>query len=94
VTFEITNSQVRPDEFYGITATGFVTASEDRDFVEVGVVCLDAEGKVIGFANAQIFDALAAGEPAAFETTGPPNRITAADCATTQIHATPHDFDF
>lgn len=93
VIFEIENTQVRADEFYGMTSTGFVTASEDRDFIEVGLVCLDADGKVIGFANAQILE-VTAGERETFETTGPPNEVSAEACADTVIYATPHDFDF
>ena len=91
VTFEIENTQVRTDQFYGMTATGFVTSTEDRDFVEVGLICLDGNGEVIGFANAQLQDVVA-GERKAFETTGPPNQVSADDCADTVIEATPHDF--
>lgn len=93
VTFEIANTQVRDDQFYGLTATGFVTSDEDRDFVEVVAVCLNEAREVIGFATAQVMD-LAAGQRKSFETTGPPNQVTAADCADTVISATPNDFDF
>jgi hypothetical protein len=92
VTFEFENTQVRYDDSYGLGGTGFVTSSADRNLVEVGVICLDAGGRVLGVANAQIMDTLEAGERHAFETTGPPSQVLPDSCASTVIQATAHDF--
>ena len=94
VTFELENTQVRYDGSYGLGATGFVTSSDARDLVEVGVICLDVNGAVLGVANAQIMSGLQAGEREAFETTGPPSQVQPNSCASTIIQATPHDFEF
>jgi hypothetical protein len=94
VAFEFENTEVRYDGTYGLGATGFVIASAARDLVEVGIICLDADGRVLGVANAQIIDGLQAGERQAFETTGPPSQVQPNACASTIIEATPHDFEF
>ena len=94
VTFEFENTQVRYDGSYGLGATGFVISSDARDLVEVGAICLDANGAVLGVANAQMMSGLEADEPEAFETTGPPSQVQPDSCASTIIQATPHDFEF
>lgn len=91
VTFEVTDVQVRYDGSYGLDATGFVTSSESREFAEVGIICIAADGAVRGVANAQMSDLLA-GVAKAFQTTGPPTQVQAGECATTVASATAHDF--
>jgi hypothetical protein len=91
VTFEFSQVQVRYGGTYGFDATGFVTASETREFVEVGVICLDAAGAIRGVVSGQLMQGVAAGEPQAFETTGPPTQVQPNECATTIPSATAHD---
>jgi hypothetical protein len=91
VTFQISNAKVRYDDTYGLGGTGFVTASVDLDFAEVGVICLDSKGSVLGVANAQVED-LVAGVRKAFQTTGPPTEGQPGTCAKALFEAYGQDF--
>jgi hypothetical protein len=90
VAFQFTNLNVRYEGSYGLEATGFVTASSDRDFAEVGLICLDPAGAVLAVVSAQL-DHLTANTRKAFQTTGPPTQVQLGGCATTVPSATAHD---
>jgi hypothetical protein len=94
VTFEFENTQVSYAGSYGLEGTGFVTADASREFAEIGLICLDADGRVLGVVNAQMMDTLEAGEREAFQTTGPPSQVEPDSCVTTIFEGTPHDFEF
>lgn len=94
VTFQFENTQVSYAGSYGLEGTGFVTADAPREFVEIGLICLDADGRVLGVANAQLMNQIEAEEREAFQTIGPPSQVQPNSCASTIFEGTPHDFEF
>jgi len=94
ITFVFENTQVRYEGSYGFEATGFVTADRQSDFAEIGAICLDAGGNVLGVVSAQLTGGLRPGEREPFQTTGPPSQIQPDSCVEVTIEGTPHDFDF
>ena len=94
VTFEFENTEVSCAGSMRLEGTGFVTANATREFAEIGVICLDAIGRVLGVVYAKMMNTMEAGQREAFQTTGPPTQVEPNSCATTIFEGTPHDFEF
>ena len=75
VTFEVSDIVWKRSQLSdGLIATGFVTADKDVEDAALAVVCLDADGKVLGATTTNLLQNLSAGKRKGFKTvteTGP-----------------------
>ena len=92
-TLEVTDIALKPESFGGgLTATGFVTASEDVADAALAVICFAADGNAIGASWTNLLQNLTGGQPKGFETVRGTPPMTTAECATVEGFASDTGF--
>lgn len=92
-TFEVTDIALKAEAFGGgLVATGFVTPSQDVTDAAMAVICLGAQGQVLGGTWTNLLQNLTAGQPKGFETVGGTPPLQVSDCASVSGYASDTGF--
>jgi hypothetical protein len=83
VLIEVSDIELHTETYSdGLTATGFVMATEDVPDAAVAVICLNAEGEPIGATWTNLVQGITAGEKKGFEALAETPPLQISDCKT------------